>query len=239
MLEANQVKQNWNHGRKGIEIGVAVVVCIVIDVCSDGTAADTNPEIIGAAEGATEAAAAGAGAGAATFSIPAYVGYNAAVGAVAGGLIDARGSDWWSWKGAFQGGIYGAALGAGFDCISTGIDAGSWQAMGDRAALYGQYGMKPATTLEKVAISAGIGGMTNMAFGNAKNPWNDFRDGMEIGGLSALAGYSAVFGKGAGGYIGSNLFGHAVYGMFPGHGPTVSDFGPSGGLGVTSILLGW
>ena len=246
---AHSARVNWNHGRRGIEVGAAVVACIVVDYLSCGTASDTNPEIMAAAEGGTEVAVAGTGAavagtgvaaaGATSFAIPAYVGYDAAIGAVAGGLIDARGSDWWSWKGAFQGAIYGAALGSGYDCISTGISSGSWQAIGDRAALYGQYAMKPATTLEKVAISAGMGGMTNMAFGDAKSPWNDFRDGMEIGGLSALAGYSGIFGQGAGGYIGSNLFGHTAYGMFPGHGPTVSDFGPSVGLGVTSILLGW
>ena len=66
------------------------------------------------------------------------------------------------------------------------------------------------------------GAATNMAFGNAKNPWNDFRDGAIVGGLTSLAGYSGLFGKGPGGYLASNLAGHSVYGMFSGQGPEAS-----------------
>lgn len=243
---------NWNHGRRDIIIGAAVVACIAIDIASGGTASESNPDIMAAAEGGTAADAAAAGGAAAggaaaggaataasTFAIPSYVGYDAAIGFVTGGFVDARGSEWFDFKGAFQGAIYGASLGAGFDCVTTGINAGSWQAMADRAALYGKYAMKSPSSLWNVPGSAAIGGAVNMAFGSAKNPWNDFRDGAIVGGLTSLAGYSGFFGKGPGGYLASNLAGHSVYGMFSGQGPQLSDIRFPLGLGLTGILSGW
>ena len=214
--EGHSIRINWNHGRKGIEIGVAVVVCIVIDVCSDGTAADTNPEIIGAAEGGTEVVAAdgavaGGTAAASSSALPAYVGYNAAVGFVAGGAIQG------TWRGAFEGAIDGVALAFGYDCLSSGIGSmmdgcGFWNGVGNAAGNLASKALSMPLTWTDVGQSAVIGGVVNGAE-HGGSPWNNFRDGAIISGASSFLDMNGVFGTNSFGRFVNESYSRLMYGM--------------------------
>jgi len=215
---------NWDHGRRGIEVGAAVIACIAVDYFSCGTASDTNPEIMAAAEGGTEVAAAGTGAGVAAgataFSMPAYVGYDAAIGFGAGGLIGAKGSDWWSWRGACEGAVYGASLGFGFDCVSSGLASsanggGFWAGVNNTALSAGKAAIQMPTTLSAVGQSAFTGGLLNVAM-HGGSPWNNFRDGAIVGGMSAMADYSGLLGTGPLGRFAGEVGARSIYGMASG-----------------------
>jgi hypothetical protein len=187
--------------RQDAEIGLAVAACIVLDIFAPYMAA--CDEVILSSVGQ-----------AAVWAGP--VGSNAVIGGIAGGAIKG------TWKGAAQGAIYGAALGAGFNCVYTGIQEGSWQVMADKAAEYGKIATTRMIGLSDIPAGVAIGGTVNMGFGEAKNPWNDFRDGAIVGGLTSLAGYSGFFDKGVGGYLASNFASRSIYGMFSKRGPEVS-----------------
>ena len=221
---AHSASVNWDHGRRGIEVGAAVIACIAVDYFSCGTASDTNPEIMAAAEGGTEVAAAGTGAGVAAgataFSMPAYVGYDAAIGFGAGGLIGAKGSDWWSWRGACEGAVYGASLGFGFDCVSSGLASsanggGFWAGVNNTALSAGKAAIQMPTTLSAVGQSAFTGGLLNVAM-HGGSPWNNFRDGAIVGGMSAMADYSGLLGTGPLGRFAGEVGARSIYGMASG-----------------------
>ena len=154
---------NWKQDRESVEICAAIAVCVVIDCCTAGAGTAADPGIL---------ACVGMG------SVPTAVVCDAGVGFVAGGMIGAKNSDW-SWKGACEGAIDGAALGYAYNCYSGGSSAFS----SNVKRIFAPGGNLWAG----IGRGAIVGGVTSVATGSPQNrrALEEFGDGAVHGAITA------------------------------------------------------
>jgi RHS repeat-associated protein len=210
---AHSARVNWNHGRKDIEIGIAAVVCIVIDIASDGTASDSNEGIMEAVGGAVNAAGG-------------PVVDDAAVGAAAGGAIGG------TWRSAAQGALLGASLGYAFNCVTSGDGFGTALKQSIYNACAPPTSFSPGEILTKMAV----GGIFNTAV-DGGSPWNNFRNGALEGAVLGGIGYDAS-GSTVLGWFGNQAAGVWAYRSMSGDATHLGDFAATAGEALGYGLTG-
>lgn len=194
----------------------AIAACVAVDIITCGGAAPSNPEMFGA-----------------------IAGEDAAIGFTAGGFIGARGSRDFDLKSALEGAVDGALFAVGYDCVATGLDAGSWQASWNEGSDFVKLVVKAPRGPADILGSAVIGGFLKGVFGTANNPWNDVRDGAIVGGITGFIGYSGMFGSNVvAGYLGRTVSGQVIFDMARRSGFQLSNFALPLGIGAFGLVDG-
>jgi len=193
----HQADVNWDNGRKDVEVGAAVVACIIIDIYAPELTGETN-SFIGSMTGTT---------GTVTQTTFMEVSH-AVVGGATGGAIGG------TWKSAAQGIAAGYCLGMGFDCIDAGIAAGDASANAGAGFWNGFFNQSsfgfnaefnsdmasifsPSRDIGNFGMKLLGGGIMGEAFGQGGTPWNNFRDGMELGACMGAIGYGFPASQGS------------------------------------------